>query len=222
MLNGTPTGLASNAEPLLYLAELLHRVKNEYAIAIALASVTASRSSSQETKGALAQVIECLTRFAKTHRLLSPPAFEAVADLGEYLTQLCEIKVETELGPRGIRLHLAIPHLVTLDNARCWRVGLIVAELITNAARHDASSGPGEIFVSVGFDAGQVVCRVCNNGPITSNFRPGLGMSLVDALAAELDGGIERRFGENGAMITLSFPAQSYQPSERHKVRFVR
>src|SRR6476659_1461896 len=107
------------------------------------------------------------------------PAFAArtrrVTDLGDYLTQLCEIKVETELERRGMSLHLDIPYLVALDNARCWRVGLIVAELITNAARHDASSGPGEIFVSVGFEAGQVVCHVCNNGPVTSTLRPGLG-----------------------------------------------
>jgi two-component sensor histidine kinase len=212
----------SDRELPLYVAEMLHRVKNEYAIAIALASVTASRSSSQETKGALEQVIECLTRFAKTHRLLSPPAFEAVTDLGEYLTQLCEIKVETELGPRGMSLNLAIPHLLTLDNARCWKVGLVVAELITNAARHGASSGPAEIFVSVALNAGQVECRVCNSGPVMSTFRPGLGTCLVDALAVELDGRIERRFGENGAMITLSFPAQSYQPSEPQKIRFIR
>ena len=216
------TSATSGPESLLYLAELLHRVKNEYAIAIASASMMASRSSCQETKSALEQVIECLTRFAKTHRLLSPPAREGVTDLGDYLTQLCEIKVETELERCGMSLRLGIPYPVALDNARCWRVGLIVAELITNAARHGASSGPAEIFVSVGFDAGQVVCRVCNNGPITSNFRPGLGMSLVDALAAELDGGIERRFGENGAMITLSFPPGSYLPSERQKFRFVR
>ena len=219
MLDASAT---SGPESLLYVGELLHRVKNEYAIAIALASMISSRSSSQETKVALEQVIECLTRFAKTHRLLSPPALEGVTDLGDYLTQLCEIKVETELERRGMSLHLAIPYLVALDNARCWRVGLIVAELITNAARHDASSGPGEIFVSVGFDAGQIVCRVCNNGPVTSTLRPGLGTCVVDALAAELDGRIERRFGENGAVITLSFPAGSYQPSERQKLRFVR
>jgi two-component sensor histidine kinase len=63
---------------------------------------------------------------------------------------------------------------------------------------------------------------VCNNGPVMSTLRPGLGTCLVDALAAELDGRIERRFGENGAMISLSFPAGSYQPSERQKLRFVR
>ena len=62
MLDASAT---SGPESLLYVGELLHRVKNEYAIAIASASMMASRSSCQETKGALEQVIECLTRFAK-------------------------------------------------------------------------------------------------------------------------------------------------------------
>jgi hypothetical protein len=35
---------------------------------------------------------------------------------------------------------------------------------------------------------------------------PGLGMQLVDALAVRLDGFIERRFGESGAIAVLSFP----------------
>jgi hypothetical protein len=49
---------------LLYVAEVLHRVRNEYAEAIAMASVMASHSASRETKVTLEKVIEYLTRFA--------------------------------------------------------------------------------------------------------------------------------------------------------------
>jgi len=40
----------SHTGRLLYVAELLHRVRNEYAEAIAMASVMASHSASRETK----------------------------------------------------------------------------------------------------------------------------------------------------------------------------
>lgn len=50
MLNATPTLPPSGGEPLLYVAELLHRVSNEYASAISLASVMASRASSPEAR----------------------------------------------------------------------------------------------------------------------------------------------------------------------------
>src|SRR6266478_5666897 len=58
MLNDrpTPTALGSRSEPPLYMAELLHRLGNEYANAIALASVTASRTTSAEAKAALEPV----------------------------------------------------------------------------------------------------------------------------------------------------------------------
>jgi two-component sensor histidine kinase len=204
MLHASAT---SRTESLLYVAELLHRIKNEYAKVIAVASVMASGSPSDETKVALENVIKHLTRFAKAHQLLLPPAFEGVADLGDYLTRLCEIKVSTELEWRGTSLHLAVSSLIEIDNARCWRVGLIVAELITNAGRHGAASGHAEIFVSAYLDANQVVCRVANNSSTTSMFTPGLGMRLVDALAAEINGRIERRFDETRTSITLSFPA---------------
>jgi len=211
MLNGASTVPASGGEPLLYVAELLHRVSNEYASAISLASVMASRAPSPEVRSALKTVIEHLVQLATAHRVLLPPVVDGTADLGDYLTRLCQAKVAVELERRGTTLRLAVVSPVALEHSRCWRVGLIVSELITNAARHGLPSGHGEIFVSVAANAGQVVCRVSDNGAATAAFGPGLGTRLVDALAVELDGHVERRFGDDGATITLMFPARSHR-----------
>jgi two-component sensor histidine kinase len=211
MLNATPTVPPFGGEPLLYAAELLHRVSNEYASAISLASVMASRASSPEAKSALKTVIEHLVQLASAHRALLPPVVDGTVDLGDYLTRLCQAKVAAELERRGTTLRLAVASSVALDPARCWRVGLIVSELITNAARHGLPSARGEIFISVTANPAQVVCRVSDSGAATAAFRPGLGTRLVDALAAELDGHVERRFGEDGATITLTFPARSHR-----------
>jgi two-component sensor histidine kinase len=210
MLNGTPTVPVSGGEPLLYVAELLHRVSNEYASAISLASVMASRASSPEVRSALKTVIEHLVQLASAHRVLLPPVVDGTADLGDYVTRLCQAKVAAELERRGTTLRLAVVSSVALDHARCWRVGLIVSELITNAARYGLPSGRGEIFVSVAANAAQVVCRVSDNGSTGTIFTPGLGIRVVDTLAAELDGQVDRRLSKNGATITLSFPAESY------------
>jgi len=160
MLNASPTVAPSGGEPLLYVAELLHRVSNEYASAISLASVTASRASSLEAKSALKIVIEHLVQLASVHRVLLPPVVDGTVDLGDYLTRLCQAKAAAELERRGTTLRLAVGSPLALEPARCWRVGLIVSELITNAARHGLPSGRGEIFVSVAANAAQVVCRV--------------------------------------------------------------
>jgi len=144
MLNGASTVPASGGEPLLYVAELLHRVSNEYASAISLASVMASRAPSPEVRSALKTVIEHLVQLATAHRVLLPPVVDGTVDLGDYLTRLCQAKVAVELERRGTTLRLAVVSPVALEHSRCWRIGLIVSELITNAARHGLPSGHGE------------------------------------------------------------------------------
>jgi two-component sensor histidine kinase len=211
MLNCASTVPVSGGEPLLYVAELLHRVSNEYASAISLASVMASRASSPDVKSALETVVQHLGQLATAHRLLLPPAVEGTADLGDYLTRLCRAKMAAELERRGTTLRLDVASPLALDPARCWRVGLIVSELITNAARHGLPSGRGEIVISVAANAGQVVCRVSDNGAATTAFRPGLGTRIVDALVLELDGHVARRFGRDGATTTFTFPAREHR-----------
>jgi len=93
----------------------------------------------------------------------------------------------------------------------------IIAELITDAEPHGGTGGPTESFVSVGLEANQVVSRINNDSCTRSHFTPHLGSFLVDELAAEIDGRIERRFGKNGAAITLSFPMELDQATERQK-----
>ena len=104
----------------------------------------ASRAPSPEVRSALKTVIEHLVQLATAHRVLLPPVVDGTVDLGDYLTRLCQAKVAVELERRGTTLRLAVVSPVALDHARCWRVGLIVSELITNAARHGLPSGHGE------------------------------------------------------------------------------
>jgi hypothetical protein len=82
-----------------------------------------------------------------------------------------------------MRLRVAADE-VWLDADRCWRVGLIVAELVRNAARHGLSGGAGAIWVVVEDDAGYVRCSVCDNGGGSPGVRAGRGRRLVQALAA--------------------------------------
>ena len=135
-------------EPLLYVVELLHRVSNECASAISFASAIASRASSPEAKSALKTVIEHLVQQAAAYRVLLPPVVDGTADPGDYLTDLCQAKVAAELERQGTTLRLAVVSSVVLDHPRLLAVGLIVSELITNAARarHGLPSGRGEII----------------------------------------------------------------------------
>jgi len=207
----TPAGAETSW---LYVAELLHRVRNEYATTIALATVAATRSSCDETRTALGDVIDRLHALAEAHRVMQPPAANGRTDFAGHLTQICQAMMATGLQKRGISLNLEIPHSVPLDAARCWRAGLVVAELITNAARHAFSARAGGITVSLAADR-RITCQVRDDGSPSSALRPGLGTHLVDALAAELDGHVERILGPVGMTVTLSFPADQRPVMDR-------
>jgi two-component sensor histidine kinase len=103
-------------------------------------------------------------------------------------------------------LNLAITEPVVLDAKRCWRAELIISELITNASRHAFASQAGRISVAVKAASGQVICRVSDDGSPTATFKRGLGTELIEALAADLDGYVERLHKASGTTVTLCFP----------------
>jgi two-component sensor histidine kinase len=190
----------------LYATELLHRVNNEYTSAILTATNLAAKSSKKETKAALAQIVDQLHALAREHEALRPPMATAVADLRASLKRLCAAMASSRLSQRGIELRLSISKPVLLDVKRCWRAQLIISELITNASRHAFRSAAGCISVVIECVSGEVVCCVSDDGSAVDTAKRGLGTELVDALAADLDGNVERDFATSGTTITLRFP----------------
>jgi two-component sensor histidine kinase len=199
--------------PYLYVAEFLHRVHNEYTCAISLATRLATRSSHKETKTALGQIINRLHALAASHQILRPALTTASADLSANLAQLCHAMTWSGLAERAIELHLAVTEPVVLDAKRCWRAELIISELITNASRHAFTSQAGRISVTVETAAGQIICRVSDDGSPTATLKRGLGSELIDALAADLDGHVERIHKASGTTITLFFPQDRDEPT---------
>jgi two-component sensor histidine kinase len=206
------SGVRAADRSYLYVAEFLHRVHNEYTCAISLATRLAARSSHEETKAVLVQIINRLHGLAAAHQILQPPLTAAVVDLNANLTQLCQAMTSFELAERGIKLHLAITEPVLLDAKRCWQAELVISELITNALRHAFASRGGRISVAVKVASGQVICRVSDDGSPTTSLKRGLRSELIDALAADLGGYVERIHKASGTIITLFFPQDLDEP----------
>jgi two-component sensor histidine kinase len=190
--------------PWLFVEEIEHRVMNEYAMAAASISMAAARTSIPDVKATLTEAVRRLRNYADVHRSLQPPAADAVLDLADYLRSLCESLVRARLSERGISLTVVELNL-QLSAERCWRVGLIVSELITNSIRHAFPGRDGQIFVETRKVADRIYCSVADNGCSSGNFVPGRGSRIVDALARELGGYVDRQFGPDGVSVTLSF-----------------
>jgi two-component sensor histidine kinase len=190
------------------LHELNHRINNEFAAAIGVVTVAAARSSNEEAKAALTGVAELLHRYADVHRLLQMPDCDTLVDAAVYLRQLCLSFSRSTLDAREISLVLSAQSL-RLQAERCWRLGMIVHELISNAARHAFENRGGAIRVAVWQDGAFVKCSVQDSGSVTTSIAPGHGLKIVNSLSRALGGCFGQTFGVQGSKSLLVFPYDS-------------
>ena len=198
---------ASLGAPLMLVGEISHRVLNEYTHAIMTLAIARTETTDLTARSALAAAEHRLLASAAVHRALRPPPAGQPCELGNYLAEVCSALSCANLRDRGVRLTL-IPGDVSLAADRCWRVALIVAELVNNAARHAFRGGGGQVLVEVDVDGPTIFCRVSDDG--RSSFgepSPGLGRSIVESLAQALGGAILWRFEPTGTSAMLRIPA---------------
>lgn len=192
-------------EHCILLEEITHRLNNELASAIGYINMTAMRSASVDVKETLAGVAAHFHEVANVLRALQMPAGDHTIDASEFLRNLCRSITRAKLQYRDIELTFRATEL-ELDAKRCWKLGMIVSELITNAARHAFSEGGGRIGIDLACRNGVIECTVVDNGTAPSTARPGTGSKIVRALADDLQGRVESAFGRSGTVVKLQIP----------------
>ena len=211
----SPTALSERT----LLRELNHRISNEFTSAINFVSVAAVRTDNAEVKSALNHVVELLHQYADVHRALKMPDRNAVVDAAEYLRTLCHSISRSKLDRMGIRLVLAAD-TVWLHSERCWKLGMIVYELVTNVARHACfQAGDAEVQVELSRTGAFARCVVSDNGSAAGGgVRPGRGLKIISDLAESLGGEVGHSFGVNGVSFTLAVPfVGREQPANRRR-----
>jgi two-component sensor histidine kinase len=189
----------------MLLHELNHRINNEFAAAISGIALAATRSGNDEVKAALSRVAEQLHQYADVHRALQMPEYDTPIDAAAYLGRLCRAISGSQLDSRKIQLVLAAQPL-WLPAEQCWRLGMIVFELVTNAARHAFSGNQGKIEVELLRVGVFARCGVSDNGSAAAAVAPGRGLKIVDALSKSLGGRFVQKFGAHGSKSILAFP----------------
>lgn len=200
------TSQARSPEPLL-LREMAHRVSNEYSAAITALSLAAARTDSPEAKAAISAAADRLHDYADAHRALQMPRAATYVDLSDYLYRVCSTIGQARLRDRGIHLVLATEQ-VMLSELECWYAGLIIAELITNAAKHAFGTGGGTIRVEIAHEGDRIQCSVTDDGGHGKSDHRGQGSEIVSALAARLGATMRREFGPRGTTAVLTLPVR--------------
>jgi two-component sensor histidine kinase len=192
--------------------ELNHRVKNNLAMVSGLLQLQA-RESKGQVRDQLLKASARVQSIAEVHDALSRGAGAATVDFGTYLQDLCvslsrslaieeQIALRVEAEPQDLAVDMAIS------------LGMVVNELVTNAAKYAYPNGEaGAIRVKFGRDGDRLLLSVRDDGPgMPETPGPGgLGMRLVRSLLDQL-GGELRVHSSRGAAFEISLPVEAEAP----------
>jgi two-component sensor histidine kinase len=195
-----------NPDESLLLRELNHRINNELTIAIYAVSAKAVRSDRVAVKAALLDVVHLLHKWGDVHRALHMPDQGRLTDAARYLQQLCFAITKYRLDRLAIRVLFSADDL-RLEGERCWKLGLIVSELLTNVARHaQFDARHPELRVELMLAGNVVKCRVADNGSASEPVRRGRGLAIIGELANSLGGRVHTSCAAEGYSFLLTFP----------------
>jgi two-component sensor histidine kinase len=191
------------------LEEISHRVLNEYTQAILALSAAAEETRSPAAKLTLTDAAYRLQAYAEVHRALRPPRGSGRSDLTQYLTRLCAALTTARFSDLGVHLSFVASD-APMSAERCWRVGLILSELLTNSVRHAFGGRGGAVVIQVCARDGITWCRVSDNGrSVSPRAVEGRGRTIVEALTRELGGHVEWDFASGGTTVVLAIPSDA-------------
>jgi two-component sensor histidine kinase len=195
-----------NPDGSLLLRELDHRIKNELTSAICAVSAKAMQSDSVTVKAALLEVVDVLHQWADVHRAMRMPDQGRLTDAAKYLHELCFAITKYRLDCLAIRVLYSADDL-RLEGERCWMLGLIVSELLTNVARHvQFDAEHPELRVRLMLAGNVVKCGVSDNGSAPEPIRRGRGLTIVSELVSSLGGRMHTSCAAEGSSFLLTFP----------------
>jgi two-component sensor histidine kinase len=185
----------------LLARELNHRVKNLFAVVLAIVQMSArDKPEAKEVTNSIAQRIRALLT---AHEVSQGELERPVASL--------RALVETSLAPYRSSNHPAEidgPEIM-LPAKRVTPLGLVLHELTTNAVKYGAWKDEGTVHVSWSEQDGTVTLEWRETGAKLGDApeHTGFGSLLMTSAARQFGGTFERKFTPDGLIVTIELPA---------------
>lgn len=189
----------------LLARELNHRVKNLFAVVLAI--VRMSGRDAPEAAPVVTRIADRIEALVKAHDVSQGAAQHRVAKLQEL--------VETALAPYRSDQNLCdiSGPAVLLSEAQVVPLGLVLHELVTNAVKYGAWAQPGgKIAVEWNSDTSTPPVLTltwrekCSAPCAEPDGKQGFGSLLVESAARQLQGSFERKHHKYGISLRLEFP----------------
>ena len=192
----------------MLVQEVQHRVANSLQIIASVLLQSARNVQSEETRTYLSYAHNRVMSIATVQNQLAA-SHTGNVELRPYFAQLCQ-----SLGATMIRDHDKLTIEVSADNSSVdadvsVSLGLIVTELVINALKHAfGDGGEGKIVVDYHSQGPDWTLAIGDNGvgmpADRSKAAPGLGTSIVEALARQLHARVQVTDARPGTTVSVS------------------
>ncbi|WP_324829156.1 sensor histidine kinase [Qipengyuania zhejiangensis] len=186
----------------LLARELNHRVKNLFAVVLAIVQMSArDKPEAKEVTESIAQRIRALLT---AHEVSQGELERPVASLHQL--------VETSLAPYRSANQTAEVEgpEVLLPAKRITPLGLVLHELTTNAVKYGAWNGAGTVRVTWEVRDSRVFLKWHEIGSATIGEpdHKGFGSLLMNSAARQFGGSVDRDFAPEGLIVTIDLPVE--------------
>jgi len=198
------------------LQEVQHRVANSLQIIASVILQSARKAQSEESRGQLRDAHNRVMSVAALQQQLATSQIGDVA-LQPYFAQLCD-----SIGASMIQDHELISLRVEIDDSlvdanTSISLGLLVTELVINCLKHAFPDGrKGQIAVRYHQQGQGWTLEVQDDGvgmpENAEDAQPGLGTSIVKALALQLKSTVTVSTGDPGTLVAVTHVSPTHLP----------
>ena len=203
----------------MLLQEMQHRVANSLQIIASILLIKARTVQSEETRLQLEDAHQRVLSVAAVQQHLDAAGRGGLIEIGSYLSRLCETLAQSMIGDsRPISLKVdSDPGTVVSHQA--VSIGLIVTELVMNALKHAFPNEKKDAAINVSYKVAETDWKltVSDNGVGTpvlsaSEKKGGLGTSLVQSLAKQLDAKVDIVSDAHGTAVSITHATFKSKP----------
>jgi two-component sensor histidine kinase len=203
----------------ILLQEMQHRVANSLQIIASILLLKARKVQSEETRLHLQDAHQRVMSVASVQQLLRASAHGERIELAPYLSRLCETLAASMIGENSsVNLQVRAEG-GTASSTEAVSIGLIVTELVINALKHAFTDERSGGVIVVAYDVAEKNWRlaVSDNGggqPEGKSAKtiPGLGTSIVEALAKQLDASVAISMTPRGTSVSITHGTFASEP----------
>lgn len=195
------------------LKEMRHRIANSLQLIASIILLKAGTVTSKESKAHLEDAHDRILSISTVQRNLEPTNDSSMVPVLDYLRTLCESIAKSMIGGRKMITLKVTGGGGSVNPDEAIGLGLITTELVMNSIKHAFPDDDGQITVSyeskiphwklsVGDDGvGLSATHMANN--------EGLGTSIVESLASQLNADVERESTSRGTVVSITHPKKT-------------